>query len=280
MTPKRVTEDAIEVPDSPRASGDAPYPADATPLLYSELAPWFHLLSPPDEYRDEAATYSQLLRAACDRPPATVLELGSGAGNNAQFMKRDFDLTLVDLSPDMLALSRTSNPECRHVVGDMRSVQLGEQYDAVFIHDAVMYLISEADVALALATAARHCRPGGAILVAPDVTAETFRPRTSSGGHDAPAPGVGVGAGLRFLEWPWDPDPGDSTYEVSFAIMMRHHDGTVRTVSDRHRFGLFASATWLRLLDEAGFSARQVDDGMAESDTSVGGTLFVGQKRA
>ena len=33
----------------------------AQPLLYTELANWFHVLSPPEEYREEAALYGDLL---------------------------------------------------------------------------------------------------------------------------------------------------------------------------------------------------------------------------
>jgi len=40
----------------------------------------------------------------------------------------------------MLALSMTVNPECEHIEGDMRTLRLGHTFDAVFLHDAVMYL--------------------------------------------------------------------------------------------------------------------------------------------
>jgi hypothetical protein len=44
------------------------------PRLYGELADWFHLLTAPAEYADEADLYRQVLREACDEPPRTVLE--------------------------------------------------------------------------------------------------------------------------------------------------------------------------------------------------------------
>ena len=51
---------------------------DPSPKLYGDLAGWFHLLTAPAEYAEEAAFYSGQLIEACDRPPRTVLELGSG----------------------------------------------------------------------------------------------------------------------------------------------------------------------------------------------------------
>jgi SAM-dependent methyltransferase len=223
------------------------------PKLYSELAEWFHLLTAPAEYAEEAEFYRKQLSAACDCPPRTVLELGSGGGNNASHMKAHFKMTLTDLSPEMLELSRSINPECEHVQGDMRTVRLGGEFDAVFVHDAVVYMTTEEDLKAAIDTAFVHCRRGGAALFAPDHVREKFKPSTDHGGHDAEE-----GRGLRYLEWTWDPDPNDDTYTVDFAYLLRDADGSLRMEQDRHVEGLFSRATWLRLLDEAGFDAGTV----------------------
>ncbi|QDE70182.1 hypothetical protein BHS09_26160 [Myxococcus xanthus] len=144
--------------------------------LYDELADWWPLVSPPSDYAEEAAEYLRLLRAAATKPLETVLELGSGGGNNASHLKRDFRMTLVEPSEGMRAHSIALNPECEHLLGDMRTVRLGRTFDAVFIHDAIEYMASEEDLRAALATAAEHVAPGGVALVAPDDTRETFEP--------------------------------------------------------------------------------------------------------
>ena len=51
--------------------------------MYDELAGWWPLLSAPAVYAEEAEIYRRLLASAGDRPPQTVLELGSGGGTNA-----------------------------------------------------------------------------------------------------------------------------------------------------------------------------------------------------
>lgn len=93
------------------------------------------------------------------------------------------------------------------------------------------------------------------MLVAPDWVSETFRPETECGGEDAPD-----GRGLRYLEWTWDPDSADQTYEVAFAFLLREADGSVHMDHDRHRFGLFARSAWLAWLRDAGFTATAVPD--------------------
>ncbi len=84
--------------------------ATAEPKLYRQLASWWPLLSTASHYAEEAAFYEGLLRGACARPPRTLLELGSGGGNNASHLKASFEMTLVDRSPGMLAVSRALIP--------------------------------------------------------------------------------------------------------------------------------------------------------------------------
>ncbi|MDX1420351.1 MAG: class I SAM-dependent methyltransferase [Rubricoccaceae bacterium] len=221
---------------------------ETPPTLYDELASWWPLLSAPEDYAEEAAFYHAALVAASERPVRTLLELGSGGGNNASHLKARASLTLVDPAPGMCAVSQALNRECEHVAGDMRTVRLGRRFDAVFVHDAVGYMTTEADLQRAVETAFVHCAPGGAALFAPDHVRETFRPSTDHGGHDGDD-----GRGLRYLEWTWDPDPTDATYLVDYAVLLRDAHGAVRVVHDRHVEGLFARADWLRLLAHAGF---------------------------
>ncbi|WP_257449826.1 class I SAM-dependent methyltransferase [Archangium lipolyticum] len=224
--------------------------------LYEELADWWPLVSPPSDYAEEAAEYIRLLRAAASGPLKEVLELGSGGGNNASHLKKELSLTLVDPSERMLEVSRALNPECVHHSGDMRTVRLGRVFDAVFVHDAVDYMITEADLRAALETVATHLRPGGVALVAPDATLETFEPGTTLEGGDEPAAPDGRFRSLRYMEWTLPLEPGVTFVDVHYALLLRERDGSVRVEHDAHRGGVFPRATWLRLFDEVGLDAR------------------------
>ncbi len=223
--------------------------SERQPRLYTDLATWWPLFSPPSEYVEEAADLLPALLEAADVPPATLLELGSGGGSLAYHLKDRLQLTLSDRSAEMLAISREVNPECEHVLGDMRNLDLGRAFDVVLIHDAIMYATDSASVRATLATAYRHCRSGGAVHVVPDYVCETFREETMTGGKDQPD-----GRGLRYLEWTWDPSANDETFEVAFAFLLREPGGAVSIDSDRHRCGLFPRSAWLAWLAEAGFT--------------------------
>jgi SAM-dependent methyltransferase len=242
--------------------------AVARPFIYRELAGWFHLLTAPEDYAVEAALYRELILAAV--PGAKrVLELGSGGGNNASHLKTWFSLTLTDVSPEMVEVSRSINPDCEHLVGDMRTLRLGRQFDAVFVHDAITYMATADDLQAAIETAFVHCRPGGIALFCPDNVREDFRPRTKAGGHDSD------GRGLRYVEWVWDPDPEDTTYITDFAYLLRDEDGSVRAVYDRHLCGIFSREDWLRWLEQTGFTPRVHESEWGEDETNE---LFVASR--
>jgi len=225
------------------------------PRLYTDLATWWPLFSPPSHYVEEAAELLPLLFSAANGEPRTLLELGCGGGSLAYHLKGRLELTLTDRSEPMLAICQAVNPECEMIRGDMRTLDLGRRFDLVLIHDAIMYATDEESVRAALATAYRHCRLGGGALIVPDFVKETFQPRTSTGGEDGTD-----GRGLRYLEWIWDPVTDDTTVEVAFAFLLRGPDGTIDVDRDQHRFGLFRRAAWIQWIEETGFSVRSQTD--------------------
>jgi SAM-dependent methyltransferase len=242
--------------------------------LYAELASWWPLLSPPSDYEEEAMSYVRALDRLAEREPKTVLELGSGGGNNASFMKARYAMTLTDVSEEMLAVSRQLNPDCEHIHGDMRTIRLGRTFDAVLIHDAIMYMTTEDDLRSAIATAAAHLEPGGVALFVPDDTAESYRPFTSHDGHDGDD-----GRSLRFLEWSSPLSPGATATDVTFVVVTKEN-GETKTYLDEQRFGLFPRESWLRLIEETGLEPRTLPYEHSEFDPSIPREMFAGVKAA
>jgi SAM-dependent methyltransferase len=232
--------------------------------LYTDLSSWWPLMSPPGEYAEEAAFHLKAMQRASGTPIRSLLELGSGGGHIASHMKRHAEeLVLVDLSPGMLGMSRALNPELEHHQGDMRTVRLDRQFDAVFVHDAICYMATESDLRKTFETSFVHCTPGGVALFAPDYVRENFEPGTDHGGHDDGT------RGMRWVEWRWDPDPSDTTYLVDYGYLLREGDGSVHVEHDRHVEGIFAREDWLRWLSEAGFHPTVVPLELTEVDTQT-----------
>lgn len=219
--------------------------------LYSDLAYLWPLVSPPEDYAEDAAHWRDAIRARLGEGRHRILELGVGGGHNLSHLTSDFEATGVDLSPEMLEHSRRLNPDVEHHVGDMRTVRLEKVFDAVLMHDAVAYMLTEDDLRAALATARAHLRPGGLLLVAPDLVAESFEEGKVL--HwDIPPPSVPGAPEVRVEERLTDPDPADTTIESWITYKINDECGR-RVEKDLHVTGLFPLATWVSLMEEAGF---------------------------
>jgi SAM-dependent methyltransferase len=234
--------------------------------MYSQLATWWPLLSPPEDYAEEAAFFGNLIAQAALPPKPSFLELGAGGGSNAFHLKKRLGpVTLTDLSPDMLAISQALNPDCEHLQGDMRTLRVNRTFDVVFVHDAIEYMTTLADLRQAIETAFLHCKPGGLTLFVPDVVRETFEPSTDHGGSDGP------NRSLRYLEWSYDPDETDTAYTVDYVYVLRDGDQPIQVEHDQHICGLFSLSQWLTILGETGFQTHTVRD-------DEGRDIFVARK--
>ncbi|HSV31813.1 MAG TPA: class I SAM-dependent methyltransferase [Atribacteraceae bacterium] len=216
--------------------------------LYDELAWLFPILTPPEEYAEEAECWKTVLRKNLGPGRHRILELGIGGGHNLSHLTGEFEATAVDLSPLMLEQCRKLNPDVTLHLGDMRNVRLGKIFSAVLIHDAINYLLNEKDLFLTFETTAAHLLPGGLLIVGPDHFRETFQDRRSEY-----ATHTRDGLELTYFEHTFDPDPAGTSLETIMVYMLREGE-KLDLQLDRHVTGIFSKATWDRLYREAGFS--------------------------
>lgn len=248
--------------------------------LYEQLAHLWPLLSPLEDYAADADRIATLIHThlkADGDTPLDIIELGAGGGHTLFYFGQKHRCTAVDLSDAMLENSRHINPDVTHVVADMRTLQLDQQFDVVLIHDAIDYLTTEADVAATLSVSADHLRPGGLLIVAPTYVTETFVDGESMEDENSDDD-----IEIRYVT-SVSAVPGKSPLiEMNLTIFVRDLATELMTVeTDRHVCGLFSKATWMKLMSEAGFEVT-VDAFLSceeEEDDGEPIPTFVGRKR-
>lgn len=172
----------------------------------------------------------------------TVLDLGCGTGAHAvRLAQRGYEVVGVDLSAGMLDAAqrradRAGPASVTFVRGDIRSVRLDRQFDAVIGMFAVLgYQTSDEDVARALETVRRHLAPGGRFVFdvwyGPAVEALGPSSRTKTvrhGKHEIERLATGV------LE------PERHLCTVAYRLTTRLRDGAAEVVSEEtHRMRYF-----------------------------------------
>jgi SAM-dependent methyltransferase len=220
--------------------------------LYTDLAYLWPLWGNADtEYADYCRHVTGLIRQFSPLSATTLLDIGCGGGKNVLNLKREFEVTGLDLSPAMLDLAKELNPDCTFVQGNMRTCRLGRTFDAVLMDDAISHMNCRTDFVAAFRTAYAHLNPGGVLIATPDVTTETFRQNRTTA-----TPAARDGLDVVFVENVYDPDPTDEQYETTILYLMREH-GRLRIVTDHWTMGIFSMNTWREVLLETGFEVHE-----------------------
>ena len=220
-------------------------------LLYGDVSWIWPITSPPEHYVEEATQYLDYLQLFAKIPVKTLLDLGCGGGHNDWTLKKEVEVTGVDISQDMLALAKKLNPECRYLEGDMRTVRLEDRFDVVLLHDSVNYMLTPEDLKAAFATCYYHLKPGGAMLTVVEQTPERFKQHRIK--HSTESKGD---VEITFIEHYYDPDPEDTIYESTFIYLIRKA-GKLESHVDRHLCGMFPLKSWIQWMEEAGLEVHQ-----------------------
>jgi len=101
--------------------------------------------------------------------PQTVIDLGCGTGSIAiPLAKRGYQVTGVDLSPEMLAIAhekmKQAHVNVRWVEQDMRELDVPAADAVISFCDSLSYLTDELDVKETFRRVYAHLRPGGTFL--------------------------------------------------------------------------------------------------------------------
>lgn len=244
-------------------------------IAYNDLAWTEDWLADPADYEAEVTKYVELIRQAAPASPRTLLHLGSGAGGFDRVFKRHFTVTGVDLSPGMLGKARAAHPDITYFEGDMRTIQLGRQFDAVAIPDSIDYMATGADLQQAIQNAVAHLKSGGVLLVV-GKTAETFR------NNNFAYTGDKNGVHVTLLENNYINPFRPHTYEATLIYLVRRQ-GALTMHTENQVLGLFPQAVWDQIFNAAGLAMRQTPlDGIYDKylmgDGAYPLAVFVGRK--
>lgn len=233
--------------------------------MYGQVARIYDLLytgTGIKDYPAEAEALHALIQESSPRA-RTLLDVACGTGAHLEIMRRWYTVEGVDISPEMLEVATSRLPGVPLEVADMRTLDLGRQFDVVMcLFSAIGYLTKPAEMQTAIRRMADHVAPGGVLIVDGWVRPEVWND-DHQGGPDVAS--------------------DDSTTVVRLALSRRmgsiteldlHH--LVRDVSgieyfvEHHRLALVPTADYVTAFEAAGLEARVVPDYMPSRDRVVG----------
>jgi SAM-dependent methyltransferase len=233
--------------------------------VYEKSARIYDLLYSGTGIKDFPAESEQLRALITETSPAarTLLDVACGTGAHLAELRQWFEVEGVDISPAMLEVARKRLPGVRLHLGDMRTLDLGRQFDAVIcLFSSIGYVLEPAELGPTIQRLAAHVGRGGVLIVD-----GWIRPGDWNDGHRA-APEI---------------VSDDETTVVRLAVGRReeritdlemHH--LVRTASgveyfvERHRLAMTPTEDYVGAFEGAGLKTHVVTDYMPGRDRVVG----------
>lgn len=139
-------------------------------MVFEDYAGFYDLIYQEKDYLKECNFVRQVFHKCSNREVRTVLDLGCGTGSHSLFFSgMGYAVTGVDQSEKMLQFARSKarkqNRQIRFLKGDIRCLDLHEEFDAaVAMFNVLGYQTTNQDVENALGSVRRHLYPGGLFI--------------------------------------------------------------------------------------------------------------------
>ena len=139
-------------------------------MIYDLLAPFYDAINSEVDYKSWADFIEKIFKKEMSAKPELVLDLGCGTGRmTLELASRGYDMTGVDLSPEMLDIARTLAEEDGHDIlwlcQDMREFELYGTVDAaVSCLDSINHVTEYSDLVKCFSLVHNYLIPDGVFI--------------------------------------------------------------------------------------------------------------------
>jgi SAM-dependent methyltransferase len=145
--------------------------------MFSKSQRFYDAIYSGKDYAEEARRLKRFIAQHQRSDGRALLDVACGTGGHIPYLRDAFDYEGLDLDPEMLALARSRFPDILFHQGDLVDFDLGRSFDVVTcLFSSIAYTRTAPRLRQAIATMARHVRPGGVLIVAPFITPESWIP--------------------------------------------------------------------------------------------------------
>ncbi len=134
--------------------------------MYERSAEFYDAIYSFKNYEKETAKLHELIQQHKRSPGNELLDVACGTGGHIAYLKRNYSVEGLDISPLMLRLARKKHPDVVFYRRDMTNFRLTKEFDVVTcLFSAIGHVKTRRRLDLAVRAMARHLKPGGVLVV-------------------------------------------------------------------------------------------------------------------
>ncbi len=225
--------------------------------MYGLSADVYDTLYSFKNYEEESQKVCALIAEHKRSSGRRLLDVACGTGSHLAFLEPDFECIGVEPSAEMKRKAKEKLPSMEVHDGDMRTFDLGSEFDVVLcLFSAIGYMKNLDELGAAAKNMLRHLAPGGVLIVEPWLSPEVYQSgRTHATFVDEPE--------LKIARMTLGERDG------RLSIMEMHHLiadlSGVRHFVERHEMGLFTKEEYVGAFLGDGLKTFWEDDGLMAS---------------
>lgn len=215
--------------------------------LYKKIAKYYDKLYSWKDYETESEITRDLIKEYKSSPGKQMLDVCCGTGNHIKYLRKYFNITGVDVSPDMLQIAQKKYPDIKFICDDMRTFKLKKRFDVIIcMFSSIGHLKTYSNIEKAIRNFAVHLKPGGVLLIEPFVNPECF----ISNNLDASFVNE---QGLKVARINVGRRKGNiALYDFHYLIGEK---GKITYFVDKMQLGMFESSKVLKIMENAGLKS-------------------------
>lgn len=237
-----------------------------TTSSYQKLAKYYDLMYAWKNYRREATQVAELINTYKKSNGKVLLEVACGTGQYLSFLQKQFLVTGLDISPEMLTIAKSRLPYLNFLQDNMVSFQTNQSFDVILcLFSSIAYTKTYKELRQTLENFYAHLSTGGVIIFDLFVQPDKFVD------------------GLLFSLNIDEPDIKISRHNISkrkgelatfdFHTLVTTHYG-VEYFTEYHELALFEDDKVIDILETVGFKAHKPAMTLVKDRS-----LFVGIKK-
>lgn len=146
-------------------------------LQYKELAKYYDASYHWKDYKKESESVHLLIKKYKKSNGKDLLEVACGTGNHIQYLKKNYNITGIDLNKQMLDIAKKKFKGIEFIKEDMRSFNLKKKFDVIVcLFSSIAYMMNKTELKKTIKNFSKHLADGGVMIIEPFIRPETFEP--------------------------------------------------------------------------------------------------------